>query len=102
MTYYNGNHDLEGMRELLRTGTLGRSLGTLSAEDRLTAAWLVACGKALAHRGTVISCGDSILKVEVLDSAWLEEFAAVRDHLRRELTRISGVPVRELHFIVKK
>jgi hypothetical protein len=62
----------------------------------------VACGKALADRGTVISCDEAIVKVEVLDSAWLEEFAAMRESLRLELSRISGVPVTELHFIVKR
>jgi hypothetical protein len=83
-------------------GTLRRSLSTLSVEDRLAAAWLVACGKALANRSTVISCEDAIVRIEVLDSAWLEEFAAMKECLKLELARISGVPVHELHFIVKR
>ena len=34
-------------------GSLGRSLDALREEDRLAAAWPVACGKALAERGSV-------------------------------------------------
>ena len=102
MTYYSTNRNLEGMRELLRMGTLGRSLRTLSTQDRLAAGWLVACGKALADRGSMISYDNAVLRVEVQDSQWLEQFAAMREHLKVELTRISGVPVTELHFIVKR
>ena len=44
---------MEGMRELLR-GSLGRSLQAMRPEDKLAAAWPVACGKAMAERGEVV------------------------------------------------
>ena len=44
---------LEGMRDLVR-GSMGRSLRALADEDKLAAAWPVACGKAMAERGAVV------------------------------------------------
>jgi hypothetical protein len=41
---------MERMRDVLR-GSLGRSLRALPEEDRLAAAWPVACGSALAGHG---------------------------------------------------
>ena len=43
---------MQGMRDVLR-GSLGRSLRELPDEDRLAAAWPVACGSALAGHGEV-------------------------------------------------
>ena len=43
---------MQGMRDLLR-GSLGRSLRELPEEDRLMAAWPVACGSALAGHAEV-------------------------------------------------
>lgn len=102
MRHSGDSSNLDGMREILRAGTLGQSLRTLSPQDRVAAGWLVACGKALADRSSVISYEDAVVKVEVQDSAWMEEFAAMREHLKVELTRISGVSVIQLHFIVKR
>ena len=68
---------LEGMRDLLR-GTLGRTLDGLSDEDRLAAAWAVACGKAMAGRGTVVGYADGIVRVQVEDrvvAATVDEYA---------------------------
>lgn len=66
-------------------------------------AWTIACGKTLAQRGTMIGYDQSgVLQIEVLDRVWLNEMENMRDHLKSELTRITGVPVTELHFIVKR
>ncbi|WP_334269279.1 DciA family protein [Edaphobacter sp. HDX4] len=90
------------MREVLRTGGLARSLRHLPAQDRLAAAWLVVCGKALADRSCVVEYKDAQVTVEVLDGAWLEELRVMKEQLKLELTRIARVPVAELHLVVKR
>jgi len=88
---------LEGMREMLR-GSLGRSLQALQDEDRLAAAWPVACGRAMAGRGQVVRFENGVVRVEVEDGAWLRQLLSMRRQLTAELSRISGVTVREIHF----
>ena len=51
---------MEGMRELLQ-GSLGRTLEAMTEEDRLAAAWPVACGKALSERGRVMGYEDGVV-----------------------------------------
>jgi hypothetical protein len=88
---------LEGMRDMLR-GSLGRSLQALQEEDRLSAAWPVACGKAMAERGQVVGFENGVVRVEVEDGMWLQQMFSTRRQLAGELARISGVTVREIHF----
>ena len=88
---------MEGMRDLLR-GSLGRSLGALRDDDRLAAAWPVACGKAMAGRGTVVGYADGVVRVQVEDVAWLRQLTSMRSQLAREMERIAGVRVSEIHF----
>jgi hypothetical protein len=88
---------LEGMRELLKE-SLGRSLSGLCDEDKLAAAWPVACGKALAERGTVVGYLDGTVRVQVEDGAWLQQLMSMRGQLAGEMARIAGVRVREIHF----
>ena len=45
---------MEDMRTLLR-GSLGRSLKAMNPQDKLAAAWPVACGKAMVERGEVVA-----------------------------------------------
>ncbi len=85
------------MRDLLK-GSLGRSLGGLQDEDRLAAAWPVACGKAMAGRGTVVGYADGVVRVQVDDAAWLRQLMSMRGQLAREMERIAGVRVSEIHF----
>jgi predicted nucleic acid-binding Zn ribbon protein len=92
---------LEGMRELLR-GSLGRSLQALEDEDRLAAAWPVACGRAMAGRGKVLRFENGVVQVEVADSAWLRQLTSMRGQLAGELARIAGVKVAEIHFEMKR
>ena len=61
---------MEGMRDLLR-GSLGRSLKAMRPEDKLAAAWPVACGKAMAERGEVVGYVDGEVWIEVEDGTWL-------------------------------
>ena len=91
---------MEGMRDLLR-GALGRSLFSLKPEDKLAAAWPVACGKVLAERGTVVRFVDGFVHIEVTDGAWLRQMISMQGQLAGEMGRISGVQVRGIHFEVK-
>jgi hypothetical protein len=92
---------MENMRELLRS-SLGRSLDALPALDRLTAAWPVACGPALARRGVLTSFEAGILQIEVADAAWMEQLLGMRAVLEHELARIAKVKLAGIHFELKK
>jgi predicted nucleic acid-binding Zn ribbon protein len=92
---------LEGMRDLLKA-SLRRSLGALSDEDKLAAAWPVVCGRAMAERGAVIGYGDGVVRVQVEDGAWLRQLVSMRVQLAEEMARIAGVTVSEIHFEEKK
>jgi len=89
---------MQAMRDLLR-GTLGRSLRTLSDEDRLAAAWSVACGPALAERAEVLGLDeDRVLHVRVLQPGWRDQFAQMRTMLTEDLRKIAGVRLQTIHF----
>lgn len=89
---------MQGVRELLRS-SLGRSLRALPDEDRIAAAWPVACGPVLAERGEVLELDvDRVLHVRVLDAAWREQFVQMRTMLTEELRRIAGVRLQTIHF----
>ncbi|MBB5342213.1 DUF721 domain-containing protein [Tunturibacter empetritectus] len=79
-------------------GSLGRSLQALREEDRLAAAWPVACGRAMAERGQVVGFENGVVRVEVEDGAWFLQLLSMRRQLAAELSRISGVTVSEIHF----
>lgn len=89
---------MQAMRDVLR-GTLGRSLRALSDEDRLAAAWAVACGPTLAERAEVLELDeDRVLHVRVLQPGWRDQFAQMRTTLTEELRRIAGVRLQTIHF----
>lgn len=89
---------MQAIRDVLR-GTLGRSLRTLSDEDRLAAAWTVACGPALAARAEILGLdADGVLHVRVLQAGWREQFAQMRSMLTEDLRRIAGVRLQTIHF----
>jgi len=89
---------MESMRDVLR-GTLGRSLQEMPALDRLTAAWPVACGIALARHGIILGYEGGILRVEVADPAWLEQLRAMQAVLESDLRRIAEVKLGGIHFV---
>jgi hypothetical protein len=74
----------------------------LCDEDRLAAAWPVACGKAMAERGTVVGYADGIVRIHVEDGAWLVQLKSMHGQLSREMSRIAGVTVSEIHFEMKR
>lgn len=92
---------LERMRDLLK-GSLGRTLDGLSDEDRLAAAWPVACGKTIAERGGVVGYADGIVLVQVADEVWLRQLTSMRGKLAGEMARIAGVRVSDIHFEMKR
>jgi len=92
---------MEGMRELLR-GSLARSLAGVREEDRLAAAWTVACGRAMAERGVITGYADGVVRIEVEEAVWLRQMESLRGTLQRELARISGVKVQGIEFKLKR
>jgi len=92
---------MEAMREVLR-GTLGKSLRGIADEDRMAAAWTVACGCAMADRGRVIGYAAGVLRIEVADQVWLKQMISLRGVLEREMARISGLAVKEIQFVLQK
>ena len=86
------------MRDVLRS-SLGRSLQTLPDEDRLAAAWAVACGPVLAERAEVLRLdAEGVLQVRVLQPGWREQFMQMRSKLTEDLRRIAGVRLQAIHF----
>jgi len=92
---------MENMRSILR-GTLGRSLQALSDEDRLAAAWPVACGRAMAEHGEIAGFFEGTVTVAVSDPAWLAQMMSMRSILQHELARVAKVKVTAIHFEMKK
>lgn len=92
---------MEGIRDILK-GSLGRSLQALDEADRLAAAWPVASGKAMAGRAAVTGYKDGVVRLEAVDVAWMREMMNMKGQLVREMRRIAGVPVTEMHIEIKR
>lgn len=91
---------MQGMRDLMR-GSLARSLSTLRPEDRLAAALPLVCGTALASHCEVGRLdGERTLHLRVRGRAWLHPLLSMREVLRSDLARVSGVAVDGLRFDV--
>jgi hypothetical protein len=86
------------MRDVLR-GSLARSLRELPDEDRLAAAWPVACGPALAAHGKVLHLdAEGLLHIRVDGEIWMQQFQHMRSALANDLGRIAGVRLNGIHF----
>ena len=92
---------MDNMREMLRKN-LGRSLEALPELDRLSAAWPVACGPAMAEKGEIVAYAGGIVQVEVWNSVWLEQMRSMQQVLEHELARIAAVKLAGIHFEVKR
>ncbi len=92
---------MEAMRDVMR-GSLGRSLRGLGEEDRLAAAWTVACGVAMADRGRVVGYDSGVVRIEVADPTWLRQMISLRSVLERDVSRIAGLPVSRIRFELQK
>jgi hypothetical protein len=89
---------MQNMRDILRS-SLGRSLRELSDEDRLAAAWPVACGTALAAHGEVLHLDpERILHIRVAGPEWMTQLLRIRSSLTNDLARIAAVPLSGIHF----
>jgi len=83
-------------------GSVARTLAGAREEDRLAAAWTVACGRAMAERGVIVGYEDGIVRIEVTDNVWLRQMEALRGTLVREMARISGVKVEAIEFKLRR
>jgi len=91
---------MDSMREVLKR-SLGRSLEALPPLDRLSAAWPVACGKAMAERGQILTFESGTVTIEVESAVWLDQMRSMRAILQSELARIAQVKIDAIHFEVK-
>ena len=89
---------MEPMRDVLRN-SLSRSLRAVSHEDRLAAAWTVACGRAMAERGTVVGYSEGVVRIQVADAVWMQQMIALRGRLALEMSKIAGVQVDAIEFV---
>jgi predicted nucleic acid-binding Zn ribbon protein len=87
------------MRDVLRS-SLAKSLSGLSPLDRLASAWPVAAGHGIAERSSVTGLDDGVATVTVADAVWQAQLRTTADQLRRELARISGVPLTDILFLL--
>jgi predicted nucleic acid-binding Zn ribbon protein len=92
---------METMRDLLRS-SLARSLRGMCEEDRLAAAWTVACGSAMADHAAVVGFDEGVVRIEVADTAWMQQMISLRSVLARDMARIAGLPIAAIHFELKK
>ncbi len=89
---------MQRMRDVLRD-SMRRSLRELPDEDRLAAAWRVACGQALAEHAEVLHIDDqNMLHVRVTGQVWMQQFLHMRSALASDLGRIAGVRLAGIHF----
>jgi hypothetical protein len=89
---------MERMRDVLR-GSLARSLRELTDEDRLAAAWPVACGPALAAHAELLHLdAENVLHIRVAGAEWMQQFLHMRSALANDLGRIAGVRLAAIHF----
>jgi hypothetical protein len=92
---------MEGIRDLLKRSLI-QSLNEWRDEDKLAAAWSVACGKTMAQRGTILGYADGILRVQVENRAWLHQLMSMQGQLAGEIAHIAGVRVSKIHFEMKR
>jgi len=92
---------MDSMREILKKN-LARSLEAMPELDRLTAAWPVACGKAMADRGEIIGFDGGVVRIQVESAVWLDQMRSMTAVLERELAKIAGVKIAGIHFEVKR
>ena len=87
------------MRDLLRS-SLAKSLSGLSPLDRLASAWPVAAGHGIAERTSVTDFEEGAAIITVPDAVWQAQLRSTTDQLRRDLARISGVPLTDILFLL--
>ncbi len=64
-------------------------------------AWPVACGSAVAERTRALSFAEGVLHVEVADTGWRRELAALAPRYLATINRYSATSVKRIEFVVK-
>ncbi len=90
---------MEAMRDLLRS-SLAKSLERLSPLDRLSTAWPVVAGHAIAERSSVSSLEAGTVSVTVSDPGWQAQLRSVAPQLQNDLARVSRVPLTAILFVL--
>lgn len=88
---------MQAMRDLLRSA-LAASLDALTPADRVSAAWPVAAGHAIASRSTVTAVQGTVAHVSVHDPAWLGQLRSMTPKLLADLAHVSRVPLTDILF----
>ncbi len=90
---------MQPLREVIR-GNLARSLRKLAEEDRLSAALAVVCTGALGSHCQIAQLdGSRVVHLRVDGQEWMPALLGMRDRLRHDLQRVSGVAIARLHFV---
>ena len=92
---------MERVRDVIRFGSRS-GFDTLPVQNRLQLAWIVVCGRVMAEHAMVAGYEEGQVKILVKERAWLEEMRGMSAHLERELSRVAGIKVSRLHFIVER
>jgi predicted nucleic acid-binding Zn ribbon protein len=90
---------MQAMRDILR-GSLAKSLNALTPLDRLSAAWPVAAGHAVAGRTFVSAFEDGMVRVTVPDKTWQRQLEMVHLQLLSDLKNISRIAVTDILFVL--
>lgn len=88
---------MQAMRDLLRSA-LARSLDALTPADRVSAAWPVAAGHAIASRSAVVGVQGTVAYVEVRDPGWLGQLRSMTPKLVADLSQVSRVSLTDILF----
>lgn len=92
---------MERMRDVLRAN-LGKGLRGIHDVDKLSMAWEVACGHAMACHGRVVGYEGGLVRIEVENAVWMRQMIALRSVLEREMAKIAELPVRGIEFELEK
>jgi hypothetical protein len=88
---------MEAIRGVLKS-SLARSFSAMPIEDRVAAAWPIACGRMFAGKVEFVSFNHGRMYLRVLDDAWNDQIMSLSNDLAREVAFIAGVPVTGIHF----
>ena len=78
----------------------GLILRGTTAEEAVTLAWPLVCGKRIAQSTRALRLEGQELVVEVPDRAWRTELASYLPHYLHQLKKTTGVEVETVRFVV--
>jgi len=80
---------------------VAKALHQAPPEESPLLAWPVVCGSAVAARTRALTFSDGVLRVEVPDTGWRYELAALGPRYLAALNRYSAATVQRIEFVVK-